>query len=165
MSTVRLWVMSLNDVTRSISAHQCMKPVVSSRVYELPPNFSWWHNWLNQQIDMCAQQRLRSAWASTQSDQSSLFAWRNIGPLTTYWLHSEYSDQTGRMPRLIGVFAGSTCHFAGFVVRQLKYSEIEPGQRENGERNHELQGKDYWQNVFKNFSLINFIQIFLGKQI
>ena len=26
------------------------------------------------------------------------------------------SDQTGRMPRLIWVFAGSTCHFVGFVM-------------------------------------------------
>ena len=29
---------------------------------------------------------------------------------------SEDSDQTGRMPRLIWVFAGSTCHVAGFVI-------------------------------------------------
>ena len=32
---------------------------------------------------------------------------------------SEYSDQTGRMPRLIWVFAGHTCHFVGFVTRRL----------------------------------------------
>ena len=51
--------------------------------------------------------------------ESSLSAWRNIGPLTTYWAHSEDSDQTGRMPRLIWIFAGHTCHFVGFVVRQL----------------------------------------------
>ena len=48
---------------------------------------------------LCAQQRLRSAWAS---------AWRNLGPLATHWAHSEDSDQTGRMPRLIWVFAGRT---------------------------------------------------------
>ena len=29
------------------------------------------------------------------------------------------TDQTGRMPRLIWVFAGRTCHFVGFVMRQL----------------------------------------------
>ena len=34
---------------------------------------------------------------------------------------SEDSDQTGRMPRLIWVFAGRTCHFVGFVMRQLKF--------------------------------------------
>ena len=163
MSTVRLWwipLMTSHDqlVLINVWSQLCPQGKFGGKCI-------WAAARLNQQIDMCAQQRLRSAWASTQSDQSSLFTWRNIGPLTTYWVHSEYSDQTGRMPRLIGVFAGSTCHFAGFVVRQLKYSEIEPGQRENGERNHELQGKDYRQNVFKNFSLINFIQIFLGKQI
>ena len=32
---------------------------------------------------------------------------------------SEDSDQTGRMPRLIWVFAGRTCHFVGFVTRRL----------------------------------------------
>ena len=34
---------------------------------------------------------------------------------------SEDSDQTGRMPRLIWVFAGRTCHLVGFVMRRLKY--------------------------------------------
>ena len=33
--------------------------------------------------------------------------------------NSEDSDQPGRMPRLIWVFAGCTCHFVGFVMRQL----------------------------------------------
>ena len=32
---------------------------------------------------------------------------------------SEDSDRTGRIPRLIWVFAGRTCHFVGFVVRRL----------------------------------------------
>ena len=35
---------------------------------------------------------------------------------------SEDSDQTGRMPRLIRVFAGRTYHFVGFVMRRLKYT-------------------------------------------
>ena len=39
----------------------------------------------------------------------------------TWFLHadSKDSDQTGRMPRLIRVFAGRTCHFFGFVMRRL----------------------------------------------
>ena len=45
--------------------------------------------------------RLRSAWASGQSDQSSLSAWRKLGSLATHWVDSEDSDQTGQMPRLI----------------------------------------------------------------
>ena len=68
---------------------------------------------------VCTQQRLRSAWASAQSDQSSpCTQWVARDPS---FLHadSEDADQTGRTPRLIWVFAGHTCHFVGFVMRQL----------------------------------------------
>ena len=68
----------------------------------------WAASWQNQQHGMCAQRRLRSAWASTQFDQSSMSAWKKLGALATHWAHSEDSDQTGRMPRLIWVFAGRT---------------------------------------------------------
>ena len=59
---------------------------------------------------LCAQRRFRSAWASTHAvwSDSSLSAWRKLGPLATHEAHSEDSDQTGRMPRLIWVFAGRT---------------------------------------------------------
>ena len=59
---------------------------------------------------------IRPVWSETL-----LSVWRNIRPLTTHWVHSEDSDQTGWMPRLIWVFAGRTCHFVGFVVQQLIY--------------------------------------------
>ena len=70
---------------------------------------------------VCAQRRLRSAWASAQSDQSSLCAqWVAKDP---WFLHadSKDSDQTGRMPRLIWVFAGRTlicwfCHVAAHMA-------------------------------------------------
>ena len=39
------------------------------------------------------------------------------------FMHAD-SDQTGRMSRLIWVFAGRTCHFVGFVVRQLYWTLI-----------------------------------------
>ena len=63
---------------------------------------------------VCAQQRLRSAWASDQPvwPESSLSAWRKIRSLATHWAHSEDSDQTRRMPRLIWVFAGRTLIFS-----------------------------------------------------
>ena len=50
--------------------------------------------------------------------ESLLSAWRNIGSLATHWAHSEDSDQTGRMPKLIWVFAGRTYHFVGFFMRR-----------------------------------------------
>ena len=47
---------------------------------------------------------IRPVWS-----ESLLSAWRKLGPLaTTHWAHSEDSDQTGRIPRLIWVFTGRT---------------------------------------------------------
>ena len=59
---------------------------------------------------------IRPVWS-----ESSLSAWRKLGPLATHWAHSEDSDQTGRMPRLIWVFAGRTlillvCHVAAHFL-------------------------------------------------
>ena len=79
----------------------------------------WAATWQNQQSGMCAQRRLRSAWASAVWSESSLCAqWVAKDPSL---LHAECkdSDQTGRMPRLIWVFAGRTYHFVGFVMRRL----------------------------------------------
>ena len=40
--------------------------------------------------------------------ESSLSAWRKLGSLATHKAHSEDTDQTGRISRLICVFAGCT---------------------------------------------------------
>ena len=79
-------------------------------------NQIWAASQPNQQNDLCAQQRLRWAWASAQSDQSSQCTkWVATDPS---FLHadSEDSDQTGRTSRLICVFAGRIGHFVGFVM-------------------------------------------------
>ena len=55
---------------------------------------------------------IRPVWS-----EPSLSAWKSFA---TYWAHSEDSGQTGRMPRLIWVFAGRTGYFVGFVVLRLK---------------------------------------------
>ena len=46
---------------------------------------------------------IRPVWS-----ESSLSTWRKLVPLASYWAHNGDSDQTGRMPRLIWVFAGCT---------------------------------------------------------
>ena len=46
---------------------------------------------------------IRPVWS-----ESSLSAWRKLGSLATHQAHSEDSDQTGRMPRLIWVFPRPT---------------------------------------------------------
>ena len=57
---------------------------------------------------------IRPVWS-----ESSLSAWRKLSSLVIHWAQSEDPDQTGRMPRLIWVFAGRTCHFVGFIMRRL----------------------------------------------
>ena len=70
---------------------------------------------------VCAQRRLKSAWASAKSYQILRCAqWVAKGPRFLH-VDSEDSDQTGRMPRLIWVFAGRTCSFIGFVTSRLKF--------------------------------------------
>ena len=46
---------------------------------------------------------IRPVWS-----ESSLSAWWKLGSSATHLAHSEDSNQTGRMPRLIWVFAGRT---------------------------------------------------------
>ena len=60
--------------------------------------------------------------------ETSLSAWRKLGSLATHWAHSKDSDQTGRMPRLIWVFAGCTLILLVLSCRasngSCKYHEI-----------------------------------------
>ena len=67
------------------------------------------HNKTNHMIGVPAKTQIslgiRPVWS-----ESSLSAWRKLGSLATQWVKAK-TDQTGRMPRLTRVFAGSTCHF------------------------------------------------------
>ena len=64
-------------------------------------HLKWATSWQNQQNELCTQRRTRSAWASTQSDES-------------------LSCELNRKPRLIWVFVGCTFHFVGFLMRWFK---------------------------------------------
>ena len=57
---------------------------------------------------LCAQRRLIRLGACPVWSEASLSVLRNVWSLATHWAHSEDSDQTGWMPRLIRVFAGRT---------------------------------------------------------
>ena len=101
-----IWVFAGRTVTllvlswRSLSAE--FYPMIDVNVWkQMSRDMTKPTKWL------CAQRRLRSAWAPSLM-KSSLSAWRKLGSLATYWAYSEGSDQTGRMPRLILVFAGRT---------------------------------------------------------
>ena len=62
--------------------------------------------------DLFNQWKLRSAWASVRSDQSFRYPFSALQKLWSDWTDA----------RLMWVFAGRTCHFVGFVIRQLKFA-------------------------------------------
>ena len=52
-----------------------------------------------------------------------VFAVRSVSMRTKYFfMRTVKTDQTGRMHRLICVFAGRNGHFVGFVMRRLMYT-------------------------------------------
>ena len=92
-----------------------------------------WSKRLIGRFDLCHSMTKLTKWhvhpAKTQisldihpvwSESSMCVQWVAKGPS---FLHadSEDSDQSGRLPRLIWVFAGRTSHFVGFVMMQLTY--------------------------------------------
>ena len=68
----------------------------------------WAAAWQNQQNVLCVQRRLISLGIRPAWSEYSLSACRSLRSLATQLAHSEDSYQTGRMPRLIWVFAGRT---------------------------------------------------------
>ena len=74
----------------------------------------WDKLYLSVELKMCLRTWYSNIWATTWSEYSRCAQWVAKDPR---FLHadSEDSDQTGRMPRLIWVFAGRS-HFVGFLV-------------------------------------------------
>ena len=66
-----------------------------------------WHDKTNK-VSVCPAKTQISLGIRPVWSESSLSAWRKLGSIATHEAHSEDSDQTGRMPRLIWVFAGCT---------------------------------------------------------
>ena len=65
--------------------------------------------------------------AKTDQPGHSLSTWRKLGSLATHWEDSQDYDQTGRMPRLIWVFARRTLILLVFVMSRIKqfiYSRV-----------------------------------------
>ena len=82
-------------------------------------------SWQNQQNDLCAQQRLRSAWASTQSDQSSLCTlWVAKDPVLLHADCKDWSDWSSAQADLNLCWAHrSFCWFC-YLVAQIIFLSI-----------------------------------------
>ena len=93
----------------SLTPYLVMFATTLSRI--MKKSTKWYMRLAKTQINL----GIRPVWS-----ESSLSARRKLRSLATHWAHSEDSDQTRRMPRLIWVFPGRTCHFVGFVMMRLK---------------------------------------------
>ena len=114
---------------------------------------------------------IRPVWS-----ESSLSAWRKLGSLATNWTHSEDSDRTWRMPRLILVFAwltltllvlscrGSfiinadqfrpTCCFRSNIVYEWIYRLIlDDGMFTITKKSHVLYARPYTQGCLSDYPL------------
>ena len=105
-----------------IFGHKCFICLQSSLLRssnEASWNINWTATWQNHQNDLCAHQRLRSAWASAQFDQSSLCApWVDKDP-SFFHVDREDSDQTGQMQKVI-LLVLSCCGSTVYHCRLVK---------------------------------------------
>ena len=88
----------------------------------------------NEKLSQCMTKPAK--WSVRQAKTQTILGIRrvwSVSSLCALWVakdpnflqtDSEDSNQTGRMPRLIWVFAGRTSHFVDFLMFRLKYSWI-----------------------------------------
>ena len=78
--------------------------------------YKWPSAWQNQQNNLCAQQRVRSSWASAQSDQSSLFAqWTQVSSCGQRRLWSDWADAQADLSSLGAHVMFWFCHAAAQI--------------------------------------------------
>ena len=64
-------------------------------------------------------------WATTRhNQQNGIYVQRRLSRTQCFFMRTAKTVQSGRMPRLIWVFAGRTDHFVGFVVFWLIYTVL-----------------------------------------
>ena len=105
--------MDLKKSVISSAVHECrtnnvQEIIISLKFVSIVSWTIWATTWQNQQSGICP------VWS-----ESSLSAWRKLGSLTTHWVHSEDSDQTGQADLSL-LWAHS--HFVGFVMMWLIYN-------------------------------------------
>ena len=103
----KLWLEISQEMTKVN-----MKYLKMERIIEPP------HDKTNKMTVCPAKTQISLGICPVWSESSLCTQWVAKDPSFLY-ADSKDSDQTGRMPRLIWVFAGRKCHFVGFVMRRL----------------------------------------------
>ena len=79
-----------------VQIYTSLKSVICPKKSDNQIILKWAASWQNQHD--CAPSKdsddLKSAWASAQSDQSSLSAWRKLVSLATHWAHPGWSESS-----------------------------------------------------------------------
>ena len=115
----------LNFLFVQTKGHMCSAVQICSRKVQEPFLRQWKyerpHDKTNKMTVHPVKTHISLGICPVRSESSLCAQWVANDPS---FLHADSldSDQTGRIPRLIWVFAGCTCHFAGFVMRQLNYN-------------------------------------------
>ena len=86
--------------------------------YQLQKAYVLQHDKTNKMTVCPAKTKISLGIRLVWSESSLCIQWVAKDPSFLH-VDSEDSDQTGRMPRLIWVFAGRTCHFVGYVMLRL----------------------------------------------
>ena len=117
--------LALLSITKDLPFHFILNPLdwfqSQKEVKKISSKHIWARAWQNLQNGMCAhcpaktdQLGIHPVWS-----ESLLCAQYVAKDPSILCVDNKDSDQTGRMLRLIWVFAGCTCHFVGFVIRWL----------------------------------------------
>ena len=109
-----LCVRTANALVSYHMLYQCQDDSRNKRTLEPPPDKT-------NKVSLCPAKTQISLSIRPVWSESSLSAWRKRGSLATHSAHSEDSDQTGQMPRLIWVFAGHTCHSVVFIMKRFTF--------------------------------------------
>ena len=119
--------MELTKIILQLSSNTLLIYPSDKALHNSPPIMLTWQKFTEMSHLMTKPTKWHVRPAETQISLGNRPVWSESS-LCTQWVakvlsffhaDSEDSDQTGQMPRLIGVFTGHTCHFVGFVVRLL----------------------------------------------
>ena len=117
-------------------------------------------------MSVCPEKTQISLGISPVWSESSLSAWRKLGSLATHWAHSKDSDQTGRMPRLIWVFAGLTlillfCHETAQMFSSIQKINV-VWMKLPKENSYKWTLKIHYEEIDFHESMIQLLVIMIG---
>ena len=112
-----LWPKSFQIIMENVCFDILKGAVWSGSIYTVCTDLSVWNGYVQSEAWLWHLLGiLYEPWHDKTNKVSVRPAKTQISLGIRHWAHSEDSDQTGQMPRLIWIFAGCICHFVGFLM-------------------------------------------------